>query len=57
MAGWNIVYSDGDVAGYFCPDCQTADENAEAQVNAATLDYIGADQFGKQLARIKGSAA
>jgi hypothetical protein len=22
-----------------CPDCQTTDENLEAEVNAATIDY------------------
>lgn len=32
MAGWNIVYSDGDVTGYLCPDCQPADVSAAEAV-------------------------
>ncbi|QGW24259.1 MULTISPECIES: hypothetical protein [unclassified Dietzia] len=32
MTGWSIVYSDGDVTGYLCPDCQTADEHAAEAV-------------------------
>lgn len=31
--------SRGVPAGYLCPGCQTPEENAEAEVNQATLDY------------------
>ena len=36
---WNVVFKDGRVTGYLCPDCQTDAEDLEAQVNEATLDY------------------
>lgn len=56
MAGWNIVYSNGDVAGYFCPDCRTPVWDAEAEINAAAPDYFGVDQFGRQTAQVQGAA-
>ncbi|GAA5610572.1 hypothetical protein CP981_15735 [Streptomyces platensis] len=37
--GWNVVMDSGYAVGYLCPDCQTAEENAEAEVHQATLDY------------------
>ena len=37
--GWNVVFNMGRVAGFLCPDCQTAEEDIEAQVNEATIDY------------------
>lgn len=36
---WNVVFNMGRVAGFLCPDCQTAEEDIEAQVNEATTDY------------------
>jgi hypothetical protein len=27
---WNATVQSGVITGYLCPDCQTADENAEA---------------------------
>ncbi|MER6304721.1 hypothetical protein [Streptomyces sp. NPDC001657] len=37
--GWNVVLDKGYAIGYLCPDCQTGEENAEAEVHEATLDY------------------
>jgi hypothetical protein len=34
----------GVVVGLLCPQCQTPEENAEAEINAATLIYeVGPD--------------
>ncbi len=35
----NVVYEKGHLVGRLCPDCQTPEENAEAEINKATLDY------------------
>ncbi|MCV7380265.1 hypothetical protein H7K38_16600 [Mycobacterium alsense] len=40
MADWNVVVEYGVVMGLLCPACQTPEENAEAAVNEATLDYF-----------------
>ncbi|MGI8879021.1 MAG: hypothetical protein ACR2KJ_00605 [Jatrophihabitans sp.] len=37
--GWNVTMSKGIVVGYLCPDCQTAEENTEAVINEAGIDY------------------
>ena len=39
MHDWNVIVEFGSVTGLLCPDCQTAEENLEAEVNHATLDY------------------
>lgn len=36
---WNVALKDGIVVGFLCPACQTPQENAEAVINEATLDY------------------
>ncbi|WP_103529559.1 hypothetical protein [Streptomyces sp. SM12] len=36
---WNTEFVQGHVVGYLCPECQTPEENAEAEVKAAMLDY------------------
>lgn len=36
MAGWNVVLKAHVATGYLCPQCQTAQENAEAEINCAT---------------------
>ena len=39
----------GRIVGYLCPDCQTPAENAEAEINEATLVYgqtAGGRYFG-----------
>ncbi|GMA33525.1 hypothetical protein [Litorihabitans aurantiacus] len=36
---WNLQYDLGREVGVLCPDCQTPEENAEAVINEATIDY------------------
>ena len=36
---WNVEVSGGRGIWILCPGCQTPEENAEAEINAATLDY------------------
>lgn len=36
---WNYSLARGVITGALCPDCQTPEENAEAEIHAATLDY------------------
>lgn len=38
--GWNCTAKGGRVIGFLCPACQTPEENAEAEVKAATLNYV-----------------
>lgn len=57
IEGWNIEAHRGIVFGFLCPGCQTPEENAEAEINSATLDYEGADAFGFLRARPKGGDA
>ncbi|MFG3545786.1 hypothetical protein [Streptomyces clavifer] len=47
---WNVEFMRGVPVGYLCPTCQTPEENAEAEVKAATLDYTNtaADAEGRQ---------
>lgn len=52
IAGWNVTMSRGVVVGNTCPDCQTPSENAEAEVNMATLEYTQGP-FGRIYARPK----
>lgn len=44
--GWNVEFRQGIFVAKICPDCQTPEENAEAAVKAATLDYR-IDAFGQ----------
>lgn len=55
--GWNVVLEKGYAVGYLCPDCQTAEENAEAEVYEATLDYRAAqvDEDGRVRLPLKGA--
>jgi transcription elongation factor Elf1 len=39
MADWNVIGERGYIIGLICGDCQTAEENAEAAIHEATLDY------------------
>lgn len=36
---WNAEFRKGVFVGLLCPTCQTPEENAEAVINEATLDY------------------
>jgi hypothetical protein len=49
---WNHVFRGGACVGALCPDCQTPEENAEAAINEATLDY-SVDEQGSPMARPK----
>lgn len=46
---WNATFRNGAAVSFLCPDCQTPQENAEAEIKAATIDYSRArlDQFGR----------
>ncbi|UUE19877.1 hypothetical protein [Microbacterium sp. J1-1] len=54
--GWNAAFIQGAVAGFICPTCQTPEENAEAEINEATLTYK-IDAFGRTIATTKGASA
>jgi len=53
--GWNMSFRRGFLIGYLCPECQSPEENAEAEINEATLDYAAGflDQSGRQWAKSK----
>jgi len=50
--GWNTVLASGIITGFLCPSCQTPEENAEAEVNQAMLNYR-VDSFGRIRAEAK----
>lgn len=50
--GWNSVLKSGSLVGFLCPTCQTPEQNAEAEVNQATLEY-GRDHLGRVTGRMK----
>jgi hypothetical protein len=52
-ADWNVVVSRGVITGYLCPGCQTPEENAEAVINEATVEYVGVSVDGRLLGRPK----
>lgn len=53
--GWNVTMRKGVVLGYLCPLCQTPEDNAEAEANAAMLDYY-LDDDGRYRARPKAES-
>lgn len=50
--GWNMTVRAGRVVEVTCPTCQSPEENAEAVINEATLDYAF-DILGRLCARPK----
>lgn len=50
--GWNVVMKGGKPVGLLCPDCQTPEENAEAEINMATTTY-SRDAFGRIIGAAK----
>jgi len=52
---WNTVFDRGRATGYLCHECQTPAENLEAEVNHATIEYMGYDQYGRMWGRPKTS--
>lgn len=59
LLGWNIVFDKGTPTGHLCPNCQTPEENAEAEIREATTDYTTTwvDPAGKWWAKPKGWSA
>ncbi len=53
-ARWNAVWDKGYLTGFLCPDCQTPEENAEAEINAATMTPVGIDEAGRAWGRRNG---
>lgn len=51
---WNVSVKHGYVIGLVCPKCLTAEENAEAVINEATIDY-STDEDGRLLGKPKGT--
>lgn len=54
--GWNFDLRGGVVVEIICPSCQTAEENAEAEINEATLNY-SVDAFGRFVGASKAVTA
>jgi hypothetical protein len=50
MYGWNMDLKSGVVVGFLCPTCQSPEENAEAEINMATLEYAR-DPLGRIVGR------
>ena len=51
---WNVTIDRGRILGYICPSCQTVEENTEAEINEATLEYCGRIHGVGFIARPKG---
>jgi hypothetical protein len=49
---WNGQFKSGRVVAIICPACQSPEQNAEAEINAATIVY-GTDAFGRLAGRSK----
>lgn len=43
MEGWNAEFKAGRVVAIICPNCQTPEQDLEAAVNEAMLDYSSRD--------------
>lgn len=41
--GWNGEWKLGILKSVICPDCQSVEENIEAEINEATLSYVSKD--------------
>ena len=50
---WNITLRAGRIVEVTCPSCQTPEEYVEAEINLATLDYLGFDALGRMVVRPK----
>lgn len=53
IADWNVSFNRGVITELICDRCQTPEENAEAAVNDAMLEYALID--GRHAARPKVS--
>lgn len=54
---WNVTMQQGRLIGYLCPDCQTPEENAEAEINDSITRY-GMNAFGQVIGfpKMEGAA-
>lgn len=50
--GWNGEFEAGRLVAIICPACQTAEQNAEAEINAATIEYE-TNAFGQLIEKPK----
>lgn len=55
MTGWNVNVVAGNVVDFICPACQSPEENAEAEINEATIRY-STDAFGRLVGTPKGAS-
>jgi len=55
---WNAVFRGGHPMALLCPDCQTEDEDAEAERNLARIDYVAGGRLpdGRFFAQIKSES-
>ncbi|WP_458681653.1 hypothetical protein [Prescottella equi] len=51
---WNVTVESGNPVGITCPNCQTVEENTEAVINEATIDYLGFGPDGRLFGVTKG---
>jgi len=42
---WNVEYIMGILIGRVCPDCQSPEENAEAEIDMVLEDHSGAEEI------------
>lgn len=52
--GWNATIVGGRPVGFTCPECQTPEQSAEAEINDATTDY-SLDDEGRVIRHPKGA--
>ena len=52
---WNYTADKGHIVGFLCHDCQTDEEDLEAQVNESLIDYsrMAYDEQGRLTAPLK----
>jgi hypothetical protein len=54
---WNVHMRAGEPQYLLCPTCQTPEENAEAAINEATLQYsVDEHGRGRAVPRVRRSA-
>ncbi|GAA4668526.1 hypothetical protein [Gordonia humi] len=53
IEAWNVETRSGRIVAVICPTCQTPEDNAEAEINEATIEYIGVTPDGRIYGRPK----
>lgn len=51
---WNTEFKAGRPLWNVCPNCQTPEQSAEAEINLATIDYA-TDAYGRVVGKTKGT--